>query len=218
MSKAPEHPEAAREPAPLSGATRVVVRTTSWVRDAERRQPAAEGTRCGACGYDLSRSTSTTCPECGKQLGGFVPEPKRPPLGAFLALCTTAYSLATIALLIFGFAGLIGAINGPSRAIGAVCVVLALASGVLVRWLVHRPEGYPDARPKSERVLMWLGLGLPAAMIVCMVAALAYVVIAMLVRAFVQFELPIQPRALGGVAVTIAVVGVLIAMTRSLRR
>lgn len=218
MSKAPEHPEAAREAAPLTGSTRVVVRTTSWIRDAEGLPPAANGSRCGACGYDLSGSTSATCPECGKQLGGFVPEPKRPPLGAFLVLCTTAYSLATIALLVFGFAGLIGAINGPSRAIGVACVVLALASGVLVRWLVHRPEGYPDARPKSERVLMWLGLGLPAAMIVCMVAALAYVVIAMLVRAFVQVELPIQPRALGGVAVTITVVGVLLAMVRSLRR
>lgn len=218
MSKAPEHPEAAREAAPLTGSTRVVVRTTSWVRDAEGLPPAANGSRCGACGYDLSGSTSVTCPECGKQLGGFVPEPKRPPLGAFLVLCTTAFSLATIALLVFGFAGLVGAIDGPSRAIGAVCIVLALASGVLVRWLVHRPEGYPDARPKSERVLMWLSLGLPAAIIVCMVAVLAYVVIAMLVRAFVQVALPIQPRALGGVAVTITVVGVLLATVRSLRR
>lgn len=218
MSTPTQHPDTAQKPAPSGGTTRVIVRTTSWVRDAEGLPPAAQGSRCGACGYDLSGSTSVTCPECGKQLGGFVPEPRRRPLGPFLILCTTAYSLATIALLVFGFAGLVGAIDGPSRAIGAACVVLALASGVLVRWLVHRREGYPDARPKSERVLMWLGLGLPAALIVCMIAVLAYVVIAMLVRAFVQVELPIQPRALGGVAATIAVVGVLLAMMRSLRR
>jgi len=65
---------------------------------------------------------------------------------------------------------------------------------------------------------VWIGLGLPAAIILCMVAALAYVVVAMLLRAFVLVELPIQPRALGGVAVTVAVVGVLVAMVRSHRR
>lgn len=217
MSKARDKPSP-RPPAPSNGATRVVVRTTSWVRDAELPAPAVVGTRCSSCGYDLSNSTSVTCPECGKQLGGFVPAPVRPPLGAFLVLCTTAYSLATIGFFVFGFAGLVGAIDGPSRGIGVVCFVLATACGVLVRWLVHRREGYPDARPHVELAMVWIGLGLPAAIILCMVAALAYVVVAMLLRAFVPVELPIQPRALGAVAVTVAVLGTLWGMVRSLRR
>ena len=220
MSQAPDQSDAVIPPTPAkdAGSNRVVVRTTSWVRDPTLPTPAPEGTRCASCGYDLSNATSVTCPECGKQLGGYIPVPRRAPLGGFLVLCTTAYALSTIGFFVFGCAGLVGAINGPSRGIGAVCVVLAAASGLIVRWLVHRPEGYPNTRPPVERALVWIGIGFPAALIICMVAALAYVVAAMLLRTFTQIELPLEARMLGLIAVSAAVVWTLVGMLRALKR
>lgn len=204
--------------APRRGPTRVVVKSTRWVREPEAIRRGMPGDRCGSCGYDLSGSMGVACPECGQQVGSQRRITPEPPLGAFLLLTTCAYSLSTIGCLVMGLAGMFGAIDGPSRTVGAIMLVLAVASAVIVRWLVHRPEGYPDMRPKVERVLVWLGLGVPAALIMSAIVVLVLAILLVLVRAFVDVDVGLQPVVMGILVGGLSVVGIGVALARSLRK
>ncbi len=191
-------------PVNASGATRVVVRTKVWERDT----PTGDASAPGASAPGATRAQ---------------PEPnqivdRRPDLGGFLMLTTAAYSLATVAFLVLAAAGLFGALDHNGRIIGVGAIALMVGCGAIVRWLVHRPEGYPRTKPRSEIALAWLALGIPASLVGGLVVVLAVLVGSVLVQAIFEVDAAVQLRPLAMRVGVGCIVCVLIGMVRALRR
>lgn len=183
------------------GSTRVVVRTTVWEREPQSAQDA------GGAGVRANEEAAISESPA-----------RRPSLGGFLMLTTAAYSLATVAFLVLAAAGLFGALDRNGRIIGVIAIGLMVGSALIVRWLVHRPEGYPRTKPRSEIALAWLGLGLPAAMVMGLLVVLAIVLGSVLMQAFFEIDTQVQLRPLATRVAVACVVFVLIALARALRR
>jgi len=167
---------------------------------------------CIACGREMKEDVSNACPECGAMLGRMTRPRERANIGLFLTLTTSAYALAAAGCMIFGLAGVVGAAGGVSTLGGAGLVALATCIALLVRWLVHRPEGYPQGRPLGELILVWIVMGIPAALLIAAVLMVIFVVVSLLLKITLDVSVPLNLAVLVGVLAGGAVVGVVAAV------
>lgn len=167
----------------------------------------------------MSGVASGACPECGERLGRSPMAPPEPALGGFLTTCTVAYSLGAVGSLVFAFAGMINALGGPGRIGGVALLLVTVACVLIVRWLVHRPEGYPNGRPTREIVLVWLLLGIPAALVVAGILVLTIAVVVILIKLIfgmsMMLNLPLVAAVVGACAVIATVVAMVAAIVKS---